>query len=65
MTTDTRAALSVTEARESIGGISVAVFYQLVNSGQLRTFKIGRRRLVSREAVQEFIRHQEELTASP
>ena len=63
MSENRRDALTVTEARESIGGISVGFFYQLVNSGQLRTFKIGRRRLVSREAITEFIRAQEKSTA--
>ena len=64
MSENKRDALTVTEARESIGGISVGFFYQLVNSGQLRTFKIGRRRLISRAAIHDFICDRENAAAS-
>jgi len=36
-------------------GISRTALYQLINEGKLRTVKIGRRRLVPREAIEEFI----------
>ncbi len=58
-----RDALSVVEARERLGGISNAVFYQLVNAGELRTFTIGRRRLVSQSAITEFINRREGVAA--
>lgn len=54
-----RDALTVAEARERIGGISNAKFYELVSSGVLRTFTIGRRRLISQEAIHDFIRKRE------
>ena len=59
METPHRDALSVVEARERLGGISNATFYELVKEGQLRTFKIGRRRLISQEAITDFIRCME------
>ncbi len=57
-----RAAYSVREARELLGGISQATFYSLKNSGALRTFRIGKRRLVSERAIDDFIRSREEET---
>lgn len=33
--------------------------YQLVREGKLRSFKVGRRLLVSRESLNEFIRSRE------
>jgi len=54
-----RDALSVVEARERLGGISNATFYELVKDGRLLTFKIGRRRLISQEAIHDFIRRME------
>ena len=61
MITDTVDAVSVVEARKRLGGISNAKFYQLVNSGDLRTFRIGRRRLISRSAIRDFVREREDL----
>lgn len=48
-------AYSVLEARELIGGLSQASFYKLVNSGQLKTIKIGGRRLIPAESIDELI----------
>ena len=36
-------------------GISRTALYQLINDGKLRTVKIGRRRLVPAEAVDELV----------
>lgn len=54
-----RDALSVVEARERLGGISNATFYELINTGELRTFKLGRRRLISQEAIHDLIHRKE------
>lgn len=43
------------EARRRLGGISHSHYYALINSGQLRTVKIGRRRFVTNEAISELI----------
>jgi len=56
---DSRDAYSVRDARARLGGISNGKFYDLVNSGQLRTFLVGRRRLVSQQAIQNFIQERE------
>ena len=36
-------------------GISRTAIYELINAGMLKTVKIGRRRLVPIEAIEEFI----------
>lgn len=36
-------------------GISRTAFYELVNDGKLKTVKIGRRRLVPSEAIDELV----------
>lgn len=59
METSYRDALSVVEARERLGGISNATFYALINDGELRTFKLGRRRLISHQAIIDFILQKE------
>ena len=43
--------------------ISRATFYVEVNAGRLRTFKVGARRLVTREAATEWRRRLEQDTA--
>ncbi len=49
------AALSVEQARTSIG-LSRSAFYNLIGSGQLRTLKIGRRRLVRPAELERFLK---------
>ena len=46
--------LSVIETARELG-ISRSLIYELLASGALRSAKIGRRRLIPREAVEEFI----------
>jgi excisionase family DNA binding protein len=46
--------LSVAEAAKTLG-ISRGSLYELVNGGEIRSLQIGRRRLVPREALVEFI----------
>jgi excisionase family DNA binding protein len=45
---------SVPVARRRLN-VGLTKFYELINSGELRTVKIGARRLVSEEAIVEFI----------
>lgn len=52
-------AVSVTKARELLGGIANPTIYRLINSGELKTFRIGKRRMVSLQAIQEFIENSE------
>lgn len=54
-----KAAVSVAQARELLGGIANPTIYELINSGELRTFRVGRRRLVSLEAIHDYIRISE------
>lgn len=58
-------ALTIAEARAALGGISNVTIYSLINSGELRTFTIGRRRFVSREAIADFIRAREARSVTP
>lgn len=44
---------TVNETMVRLGGISRATIYELINSGELRTVKLGGRRLVPAEAIHE------------
>jgi excisionase family DNA binding protein len=55
---DTRAALSMSDAADALG-ISRAYAYRLRDSGELKTFTLGRRRLVSVDEVRALIRKRE------
>lgn len=46
--------LSVKDAAEHLG-ISRATAYQLVNSGEIESVRIGSRRLISRDALAKFV----------
>jgi excisionase family DNA binding protein len=46
--------LSLKQAAEACG-VSRSAFYGLVGSGRIRTFKVGRRRLVAESALRAFI----------
>ena len=46
--------LSVKQATFELG-IGRSAVYELIAAGTLKTVKIGRRRLVAREAIEEFI----------
>ena len=54
-----RAAYSVPETRELLGGISQATFYQIAGSGELKTFLIGTRRMTSLAAIDAYIQSRE------
>lgn len=51
--------LTVEQAREALGGISQATIFRLMQSGQLRSFKVGRLRRVSWAAIEDYVRRQE------
>jgi excisionase family DNA binding protein len=58
-TTDYRLSYSMEEVAERLG-VSRSFAYDLVRTGALRTFKLGRRRrLVSHEALIDLIRDRE------
>lgn len=46
--------LSVAEAGAALGGISRTLVYSLISSGQLRSCRVGRRRLISSGAIRDF-----------
>ena len=41
--------------RQRLGDIGRSLFYELVGSGELRSVKIGKRRLVPEQAICEYI----------
>ena len=49
---------SINQATSKLG-ICRATLYKFIQNGQLRTLKIGRRRLVSDKALDDFIRKLE------
>jgi excisionase family DNA binding protein len=51
-------AVSLPEAGKRIG-VSHSKTKELCRSGELRSFRVGRRRLVSHDAIAEFIAKQE------
>jgi excisionase family DNA binding protein len=42
-------------ARERLGGIGRSLFWELISSKELRSVKIGKRRLVPEQAICEYI----------
>ena len=50
----TRMTLSVEEAAQAVG-LSERYVWDLVKSGKLRTKRVGRRRIVTVDALQEFL----------
>lgn len=53
-----RAAYRVEEVAEMLGGLHLRHVYRLLERGELKSFKIGRRRMVPAEAIDEFIAKQ-------
>lgn len=53
-----RIALTVEDAI-AVTGYSRNKLYDAINSGDLRSFKDGRRRMISRKALEEFIAKRE------
>jgi excisionase family DNA binding protein len=51
-------AYPIPEAAELIG-VGYVKFYQLIGSGELDTFRVGRRRLCSAAAIERYIKRQE------
>ena len=50
--------VSVAEAAELLG-VSRDMINDLIRKGELRSFKLGSRRLISRQAMEEFISSRE------
>lgn len=57
-------AYSMKEAGEALG-VGHQKIYDIVNDGTLRTYKVGRRRFCSHDAIVEFIRAREAETVYP
>lgn len=55
-------ALSITEAIE-VSGIHRDLIYAEINRGHLKTAKIGRRRLIRTEALEEWLKNHEAKTS--
>ena len=50
---------AIPDAAELIG-VGYVKCYELISSGELETFRVGRRRLCSAAAIQRYIERQEE-----
>jgi len=48
-------AFSVNEACKQLGGIGRVKLYQLLQSGELQSFKIGSRRMIARVQLEQFL----------
>ncbi|MBK9656911.1 MAG: helix-turn-helix domain-containing protein [Rhodanobacteraceae bacterium] len=53
-----RLAIPLTEGARLIG-VGLSYCYELMQAGKLKTFKIGRRRMVTRQALQSYIDAQQ------
>lgn len=49
---------------KALGGLGRTKVYELIQSGQLRTVKIGRRRFVPASAVEEYVARLEQQGAA-
>lgn len=58
MTQNQKVSYTVEEAVAATG-LARSRLYQAIGDGSLRTFRTGRRRMVSRKALEEFIAHLE------
>ena len=52
-------ALSIDEACTALGGIKRDLVYDLINSGVLRSVKLGRRRVIPSDAITECLKRNE------
>jgi excisionase family DNA binding protein len=50
--------LTVNQALKELGGISKSLLYELINSRQLESFTIGRRRLIPSTAIQAYVKRR-------
>ena len=57
-----RIAFSIPDAAR-LAGLGKSLLYEQIKQGKLRTFKVGNRRLVSRDALEQYIREREQETA--
>lgn len=60
-----RDAYTVEQARQRLGGVANQTIYNLINSGDLRSITIGKRRLIPAEAITEFIASRVATTKRP
>jgi hypothetical protein len=56
--------IHILEAKKPLGDISTPTLYNLINSGTLKTYKIGRGRYTTDVYIQECIRTLTERTAN-
>ena len=57
-------AYSIREVLDGPLPVARPTLYELINSGQLRTFKVGRRRFVTDTALSEFFERREQAVGS-
>lgn len=58
-----KAAFNVEEVMDSLG-LSRQSVYNEINAGRLRSFKLGRRRLIPADAVPDWVRSMQETQAA-
>ena len=63
MTTTNHKLLTIRAVSDALG-VTIPTIYREIHAGRLDTLKIGRRRLVSPRALEQYIREQEQATRS-
>ena len=56
-------AFSVPDAAK-LAGLGKSLLYEEIREGRLKTFRVGSRRLVSRDALEQYIREREQETGT-
>lgn len=59
---ETPAVLSIDQCCRYLG-LSKPMIYREINQGELRTFRVGARRMISEDALREWIKKKEDLEA--
>ena len=54
---------TIADAQQRLGRVSRPTIYSLIRSGDLRSVKIGRRRMIVDESIDAFIRRQSDEAA--
>jgi excisionase family DNA binding protein len=57
-------AVSIQRAAELLGNVSYMAVWRMARTGEIRSFKIGTRRLISMQALEDYIAEQERQEAA-
>tara|TARA_R100000808_G_C2092757_1_gene112538 strand:+ start:595 stop:792 length:198 start_codon:yes stop_codon:yes gene_type:complete len=53
--------LSINESQKYLGGVSHQTLYRLINGKVLRTYKVGRRRFIYLDSLNDYVQNHTEV----